>query len=77
MRYAWIAPDGPQFVDAGDDSLSRRRDYWCPAPLCGGRVFLKRGTLYAPHFAHRDGEGSPKCDEYHPAESTGIPASDE
>src|SRR6266545_1498596 len=42
----------------------RSRDYFCPT--CGGRVWLRRGEIREPYFAHRANEGGSDCDEYYP-----------
>lgn len=41
-----------------------RGEYECPC--CGGRVFLRAGLTYTPHFAHYEGEGTDACEEYTP-----------
>jgi hypothetical protein len=49
------------------EGAGQGRSYVCPRPGCGGRVFLRQGDWRRAHFAHRPGEGTHACDEYHPA----------
>lgn len=63
MDYAKDTHSGR--IVAAEDA-SRWHSYVCPRPGCGGSVFPRDGGNRRPHFAHRAGQGTPACDEYHP-----------
>src|SRR6266436_1302017 len=62
MRYAQKDTSG-ELVEA-TETAPRFRNYICPT--CRSRVWLRRGLIRDPYFAHRANEGSPDCEDYYP-----------